>query len=228
MGTGVAGQGRRATRCSSDRPSAGSRQHTSADGHYGPENGHHGTNVTCVVLNFGQDEPQSATNAAEAQTPARERDVPSVRELRSDYNVKREVNRRLAELDMEEDEAEPSRTASRRTRSKRSGAAKTVQDKVVRDIDWPHFHIYTQPDAEPMTFAGLSIPEFTYGFLHMVDQPDANFDRGMMWSLLILRSAIMEKWINSLNIDSLIFRTLQYAIVGQKVSFLSSVSSKDI
>ena len=100
-----------------------------------------------------------------------------------------------------DDEAEPTRTASRRARGKRSGAARTVQDKVVRDIDWPHFHIYTPPGTEPMTFLGLSIPEFTYGVLHMVDQPDANFDRGVMWNLLkaVMEDAAEYPWENVKN-----------------------------
>ena len=128
-------------------------------------------------------------------------DIPSVRQLRRDYDVEREVNRRLAELDIEDGDMEPPRTATHRARGKRSGAARTVQDKVVRDIDWPHFHIYTPPGAEPMTFLALSIPEFTYGFLHMIDQPDANFDRRVMWDLLkaVMEDAVEYPWENVKN-----------------------------
>ena len=136
---------------------------------------------------------------ASVQTPTQDDpEIPSVCDLRRDYCVEREVNRRLAELDMDDDMLEPPRQGSRRVRGKWSGAARTVQDKVVRDIDWPHFHIYTQPGTEPMTYECLSIPEFTYGFLHMVDQPDASFDRGVMWDLLkiVMEDASEYPWEN--------------------------------
>ena len=56
----------------------------------------------------------------------------------------------------------------------------------MNDIDWPHLHIYTPPGAEPMTFERLSMPEFVYGFMHMVDQTEARFDRRVMWNVLKL------------------------------------------
>ena len=90
------------------------------------------------------------------------------------------MNRRLAEMDLEDDIDGEHRQGARR-RGKKSGAARTVQDTVLRDIDWLHFHIYTPPGAEPMTFPRLSVQEFVYGFQHMVDQPDARLDRSVMW-----------------------------------------------
>ena len=128
-------------------------------------------------------------------------DVPSARELRRDYTIGREVNRRLAELGLDEDLGDQYKHSSQRTRGKRSGAARTVQDTVVHDIDWPHFHIYAPPGAEPVTFERLSIQEFAYGFLHMVDQPDAKFDRQVMWDLLknVMEDATEYPWENVRN-----------------------------
>ena len=127
--------------------------------------------------------------------------IPSVRELRRDYQLGREVNRRLAELDFDDEWADTPRNSTGRARGKRSGAARTVQDKVLRDIDWPHFHIYTPPGEEPMTFERLSIPEFVYGYLHMVDQTDAKFDRQIMWDFLknLMEDAAEFPWANVLN-----------------------------
>ena len=138
----------------------------------------------------------------QAASPAvGQREIPSIRDLRRDYCVEREVNRRLAELDVDDEVLEPPRQGSRRSRGKRSGAARTVQDKVVRDIDWPHFHIYTPPGAEPMTYERLSVQEFTYGYMLMVDQPDASFDRQVMWELLkiLMEDATEYPWENVLN-----------------------------
>ena len=124
-------------------------------------------------------------------------DIPSVSELRRNTALNREVQRRLAELDFTDDFAEPQLGATnQRPRGKRSGAARTVQDTIINDIDWPHFHIYSPPGTEPMTFSQLSIAEFVYGYLLMVDQQGAKFDREIMWSLLrnIMEDATEYPW----------------------------------
>ena len=128
-------------------------------------------------------------------------EVPTIRDLRRDYEVGQEVNRRLAEMDLMEDAADPHRPGMPRTRGKRSGAARTVQDSIVNDIDWPHFHVYSPPGAEPMTYEALTIPEFTYGYLHMVDQRDAKFHRRTMWDLLkdMMEDAVEYPWYNVKN-----------------------------
>ena len=127
--------------------------------------------------------------------------IPSVQELRRDYAIGREVNRRLAEMGLQDDDDELPPNFSQRKRGKRSGAARTVKDSVVNDIDWPHFHIYTQPGDEAMTFERLSIPEFVYGYLHMVDQPEAKLDRQVMWDLLkeMMEDATEYPWPNIRN-----------------------------
>ena len=148
--------------------------------------------------------------APELQPASPDVDIPTARELRRNYEMGREVNRRLADLEAEDDSAATARTGLHRPRGKRSGAARTVQDTVVRDIDWPHFHIYTTPGAEPMTYERLSIAEFVYGFLHMVDQPDARLDRGVMWDILkgMMEDATEYPWHNVRNF---------YWIVGSHV-----------
>ena len=128
--------------------------------------------------------------------------VPTVRELRANAALNREVQRRLADLEMADDfDNAQAGTTTQRTRGKRSGAARTVQDSIVNDIDWPHFHIYSPPGAEPTTYAGLSVPEFAYGYLHMVDQQGAKFDREIMWDLLkmIMEDASEYPWANVKN-----------------------------
>ena len=129
------------------------------------------------------------------------RDVPSPRELRRDYEVGRELNRRLPELEAENDFAATARQPFQRTRGKRSGAARTVQDTVKRDIDWPHFHIYTAPGADPMTFERLSVQEFVFGYMLMVDQRDSKLDRAVMWNVLkgIVEDATEYPWHNVKN-----------------------------
>ena len=126
------------------------------------------------------------------------REIPSLRDLRSNYAVGREVNRRLADLEEEQDMAAANGLGSHRARGKRSGAARTVRDTIINDIDWPHFHIYAPPGAEPMTFEKLSVQEFVYGFMHMIDQPDSRLDRQVMWDILkaMMEDATKFPWHN--------------------------------
>ena len=162
---------------------------------------------TTEVLDQRQADVASAsepTNGAAAAPPVAndvEPNVPSVRDLRRDFAVEKEVNRRLAELDILDETYDDRRHGSPRKRGKRSGAARTVQDAVVHDIDWPHFHIYAPPGAEPTTYPQLTIPEFTFGYLQMVDQPDAKFNRAIMWDLLkdIMEDAVEYPWENVKN-----------------------------
>ena len=150
--------------------------------------------TTEVVLENSVSDDEIAQSAP--VSPAH-REVPSVRDLRNNIDVGREVDRRLAELE-EEDDATGQRLSSVRIRGKRSGAARTVKDTVINDIDWPHFHIYTSPGADAMTFDRLTIPEFVYGFLHMIDQPDARLDRAVMWDILkgMMEDATEYPWHN--------------------------------
>ena len=138
-------------------------------------------------------------------SPGTSRDVPDVlspRELRLNYEVGRELHRRLEELEAEDDFAGTSRQPSQRTRGKRYGAARTVQDTVRRDIDWPHFHIYTVPGAEPMTFERLSVQEFVFGYMLMVDQRDSKLVRAVMWNVLreFVEDATEYPWHNVKNL----------------------------
>ena len=127
--------------------------------------------------------------------------IPSAREICRDYEVGHEVNCRLAGLGLDDDYGDTSKSVTQTTRGKKSGAARMVQDTVVNDIDWPHFHIYTSPGAEAMTFEGLSVQEFTFGFMHMIDQPEACFDRQIMWDILknMIEDATEYPWTNVWN-----------------------------
>ena len=146
-------------------------------------------------------DPEGASGTSEQQAAPQEKEIPSVRDLRRDYELGREVNRRLAELELDDDDEDAAKQPTHRTRGKKSGAARTVQDSVLKDIDWPHFHIYTPPGTEPMTFLRLSVQEFTYGFMQMIDRPDARFDRQVMWNLLkdVMEDATEYPWANVLN-----------------------------
>ena len=49
--------------------------------------------------------------------------------------------------------------------TKRSGRAKTADDVVHQDVDWPHFHVYRGQDRQPAEYEQLTVPEFVLGYI---------------------------------------------------------------
>ena len=43
--------------------------------------------------------------------------------------------------------------------------SKTIQDIVIREIDWPQYHVYRGVDRRPASYEDLNIQEFVYGVL---------------------------------------------------------------
>ena len=166
------------------------------------------TNHTVEVESEQEESDEEPVDSPSSQQPRD--DIPSLQELRRNYVVGREVNRRLEELENEQELAGANGLSSQRVRGKRSGAARTVRDTIINDIDWPHFHIYSPPGEEPMTFQHLLVQEFVYGFQHMVDQPDSHLDRQVMWDMLkyMMEDTIEYPWHNVWNF---------YWIVGSHV-----------
>ena len=50
-------------------------------------------------------------------------------------------------------------------KGKKSGRARTANDIVVTEIDWPHYHVYRGPDRRPAKYSELTVDEFVLGYL---------------------------------------------------------------
>ena len=57
-------------------------------------------------------------------------------------------------------------------KGKRSGAVSKATDKVIKDTDWPHYHITRGVDLWPSSYDELSLDEFCLGYIRMLR--DAN------------------------------------------------------
>ena len=107
------------------------------------------------------------------------------------------VNRRLAELGLEDDlDTDDTEGPNFRRRVRRSGMARTVEDQVLVEIDWPHFHLYRGNDRRPARFNELTPIEFSYGFMMMLNNHQSRFDRVVMTDLFtdILTDALSFPW----------------------------------
>ena len=58
---------------------------------------------------------------------------------------------------------------TQKRRGRRSRLSRTVEGQV--HIDWPHFYVYRGADREPTQFMELTLAEFTFGYLAMIDNP---------------------------------------------------------
>ena len=110
--------------------------------------------------------------------------IPVVNDLRNDNNINSQVARRLAQLDFDSEFVDNGFETQGRRRGKKSGQSRTVEDTVIREIDWPHFYVYRGNERRPIHYSDLTISEFVLGFLSMIDNQRNGFNRDLMLSLL--------------------------------------------
>lgn len=67
------------------------------------------------------------------------------------------------ESDSGSDDEKRARKTNRK--GKKSGRARTADDYVIHEIDWPHLHVYRGASRTPARFEELSIQEFAFGYI---------------------------------------------------------------
>ena len=110
--------------------------------------------------------------------------LPDVDQLRANQQMSDSVSQRMVDLGLYEDGADNSSDSADRRKGKKSGLSRTVEDRVLREIDWPHFYIYRGQDRRSPHFGELTLAEFLFGFLSMVNNPRNNLNKELMLSIL--------------------------------------------
>ena len=75
-------------------------------------------------------------------------------------------------------------------KGKKSGVSRTVEDQVLREIDWPHLYVYRGQDRKPATYNDLTLAEFIFGYISMIDNPRNMLDKELM--LQTLRNMMLD------------------------------------
>ena len=125
--------------------------------------------------------------------------------LRSDRALMREANRRLANLRQEEidDEDGPLGLFGSRLAGKKSGSIMSAADIVVKRVDWPHFYVHrvAGSNGKPLHFKDLTMGEFVYGFLCMIEAPNCSIDYRLMTRLLkhVMQDSVDFSWESARN-----------------------------
>ena len=143
--------------------------------------------------------------------------------LRTDEHLMANVARRLLTLgvDNTDDEDDTGNTASApKRKGKRSGQARTVEDLVIRVIDWPHLNVYRGPERRPVRYNELTLPEFVHGYLQMIRNPKNGFDQDIMMQILsdMMEDALSYSWDHVRNF----YRVLASHIEMEKIAWTDS------
>ena len=140
----------------------------------------------------GEDEGETVETEQQA-TPA---------SLRRDKRLMRRAAERLALLSMDDSDDDLHRGLSKlRARGKKSGSVMTAADIVVERIDWPHLYVTRVVDGQRknLVFKDLTLDEFVFGFMSMLDNPRCKLNRRTMETVLkdFMQHSIELSWPNA-------------------------------
>ena len=123
--------------------------------------------ISAVTLQTctSQGTTRASTSSAQLATPA---------SLQKDYHLQQAVEERLKEyfgLEYETDsdddrEGEPKKKKLKG--KKKSGRKRTAEDKVLKEVDWPHLYIYKGPSRKPAEYEKLTMAEFVHGSISIM------------------------------------------------------------
>lgn len=168
-----------------------------------------------------QQDADSNADADEAATSA------TLDTLKQDAGLAEKVQKRLAELDLP-GPSTGNTAATNNSKGKTSGATKTADDlHVRRDILWPHFYIHRGPERRPARYEELSLPEFVYGFLCMLDDsPEPAPVKSLMLAKLrdVMRDALDFDWLPIRNYVRIILQEIE----REKISWSDQTAMQEL
>ena len=154
---------------------------------------------------------------APVQVPERANMDTTANDIREDRDVMADVARRLLELGMQEAEPGVHHEAIDRIRrrGKKSGQARTNEDFVVREVEWPHFHVFKGSDRKATRFEDMNLADFVYGFLTMLESPRSRFSTPVMLEILkgVVSDAMDFPWQNVRNCYRIISSQVEMGLI---------------
>ena len=150
-----------------------------------------------------EDSENSETEQEETQAAGADDDSPiTPQELRKDIRAMRKAAKRIARLQSDDsDEEEPGEVRKSRRDGKKSGSMLTANEVVKERIDWPHMYIKRVVGGKKIgvDYKDLSMAEFVYGFLSMLESPKCKMDKDVMLGILrmMMLDSIDFPWENA-------------------------------
>jgi len=126
---------------------------------------------------------------------------PSQRSPPASPNIVSQTRERLHDLglmdvasgDEDSDATDDDDKTLKPNKGKRSGKLRTVAHRVKYEVDWPHFYVYRH-DA-PASYDTLSIAEFTFGYMSMLENASISNKQHMQRHFKdLMEDAMSYKW----------------------------------
>ena len=126
--------------------------------------------------------------------------------------VLKRVNQLIGLDSDEEDQDKEDPLPKQRYLGKRSGRVKTADDRVLKQVDWPHYYIYRAGSASSTKYHDLTAPEFTYGYISQI--LEGKFDeRDCKLKLRHLRDLMQDatdfSWENARNFHGIVLSQME-------------------
>ena len=120
-------------------------------------------------------------------------------ELRKDIRAMKKAAERIARIQSDDSDDEDSGTTKRsRANGKKSGSMMTSTEVVKDRIDWPHMYVKRVVGGARIgsAYKDLTVPEFVYGFLCMLESPKCKMDKEVMLGILrmLMQDAMDFSW----------------------------------
>ena len=136
-------------------------------------------------------------------------EVATSKTLRKDATLEKMVKNRTELTDDGSDE--DGTNGPRKRKSTKSGRVKTVDDIVIREVDWPHYHVYRSPGHRAVRYEDLTVPEFVFGFLsQMTSIAGRKTNQKMLTHLrCMMRDAMDFPWANVRNYHGIVLSQME-------------------
>ena len=145
-----------------------------------------------------QSEEQCNNNAGQIQRGID--DLLNNDSLKNDSDLVNLAAKRLAELGLQvtQDSDVLQSKSGYAGKGKKSGAVSKATDKVVKESDWPYYHITRGVDLMPSSYDELSLDEFCLGYIRMLRDADSKFNLHIMLEVLedMLEDTVDFSWKN--------------------------------
>ena len=141
------------------------------------------------------------TNCYTRQNAASPGNAITIETLKNNVEVVNRAAQRIHELNLQEYDLPDAMKIGTGSinRGKKSGSVSKASDKVIKDLDWPHYHITRGINLTPSSYEELSLEEFILGYIRMLRDTDSTFDKDVMLEVLedLMEDTIDFSWGNA-------------------------------
>lgn len=133
--------------------------------------------------------------------------------LQRNASLQKEVMQRFSELLDDSDNEDGDKKWL--FRGKKSGRVRTADDRVVKQVQWPHFHVFKSGNAESVKYNDMTIAEFVYGFASQLLTENGPVDwKGQISHLRdLMQDSADYSWENARNFHGIVLSHIERGLI---------------